>query len=94
MPPFPSSQTKFNQTQSLQQRIKTAETPAPVSPSLQRMVIMLGTMKSDDPVQQLQSDIIIALYDSVRQLQQASAAPGGFPDVQSVRDAAKAQGGH
>jgi len=87
MPPFPSSQTKFQQTQSLQQRIQAAETPVPVSPSLHRMVIMLGTMKSTDPLQQLQSDIISELYDIVRQLQQASAGPSGFPDVQDVRDA-------
>jgi hypothetical protein len=72
MPNFPSSQTKVTPlTQAkLQAAIKAAKARVPTRPlTLHMKVDKLRQMKSDDPIQQLQSDIISDLYDTVRELQ-------------------------
>jgi hypothetical protein len=94
MPGFPSSQTKLNQTDSLQQRLKTIQGRLQTTHvTLSTKVKRLRATKSDDPIQQLQSDIISDLYDLVRELQ-LDLFPSllGLPDVGSVRDGLNSQG--
>jgi hypothetical protein len=72
MPKFPSSQTKVAPISqaNLQSAIKAAMARVPMRHlSMKMKVEKLRLTKSDDPIQQLQSDIISDLYDAVRDLQ-------------------------
>lgn len=69
MPTIPSSQTKA-QNVALQQAIAAAQARLPhLHLTLYGKVLKLRGMKSDDPLQQLQSDILSDMYDTVRELQ-------------------------
>jgi hypothetical protein len=72
MPKFPSSQTKaapISQA-NLQSAIKAAMARAPTRRlSMKMKVEKLRLTRSDDPIQQLQSDIISDFYDAIRDLQ-------------------------
>ena len=69
MPGIPSSHTKVKKV-SLENQIKAAQARAPHRHlTMYGKVLKLRGMKSDDPIQQLQSDIISDLYDAVRELQ-------------------------
>ena len=69
MPNFPSSQTKAPSI-AIQQAIKAAQARLPhLHLTLYGKVLQLRTMKSSDPVQQMQSDILSEMYDVVRELQ-------------------------
>ena len=69
MPNIPSSQTKAQQL-NLQQAIQAAQARLPhLHLTLYGKVLKLRTLKSADPIQQLQSDIISDMYDVVRELQ-------------------------
>lgn len=58
-------------------------------PSLASKVTQLRQTRSTDAVQELQSQIIVGLYDAVRQLQEAIwPMLTTIPDVSAVRDAA------
>jgi hypothetical protein len=72
MPKFPSSQTKVAPTSqaNLQSAIKAAMARVPARHlSMKMKVEKLRLTKSDDPIQQLQSDIISDFYDAIRDLQ-------------------------
>jgi hypothetical protein len=72
MPKFPSSQTKVAPISqaNLPSAIKAAMARVPTRHlSMKMKVEKLRLTKSDDPIQQLQSDIISDLYDAVRDLQ-------------------------
>ncbi len=59
--------------------------------SLQIKANWLRQHRSNDPIQQMQTDAIIDLCEAVRQLQQAvSTLPLVIPDVEAVRNAAAA----
>lgn len=65
----PSSNTKAKDL-NLQQAIKAAQARLPhLHLTLYGKVLSLRKTKSDDPIQQLQSDIISDMYDVVRELQ-------------------------
>jgi hypothetical protein len=72
MPNFPSSQTKagpFSQA-NLKAAIQAAQARVPTRPlTLKMKVDRLRLMKSDDQIQQLQSDILSDMYDAIRELQ-------------------------
>ena len=69
MPDFPSSQTKAKKV-ALQQAINAAQARLPhLRLTLYGKVLKLRGTKSDDPIQQLQSDILSDMYDVVRELQ-------------------------
>jgi hypothetical protein len=69
MPNFPSSQSKVKKT-SLENQIKAAMARIPHRHlTLYGKVSKLRQTISDDPIQQLQSEIISELYDAVRALQ-------------------------
>jgi len=58
-------------------------------PSLASKVSQLRQTRSADPVQELQSQVIVGLYDAVRQIQEAIwPILSTIPDVSAVRDAA------
>jgi hypothetical protein len=60
-----------------------------VEPSLATKVAQLRQTRSPDPVQELQSQVIVGLYDAVRQIQEAIwPILATIPDVSAVRDAA------
>jgi hypothetical protein len=60
-----------------------------VEPSLATKVAQLRQTRSTDPVQELQSQVIVGLYDAVRQIQEAVwPILATIPDVSAVRDAA------
>jgi hypothetical protein len=60
--------------------------------SLSGKIMELKRTRSADPVQQLQTDAIVELYDAVKQIQEAIwPMLAVIPDVSAVRDAA--QGG-
>lgn len=64
------------------------------SPSLSAKVRQLRSGRSADPVQQLQTDVIVELFDAVRELQLAVwPMLALIPDTGAVRDAAAAAGG-
>ena len=72
MPKFPSSQTKVAPISqaNLQSAIKAATARVPTRHlSMKMKVEKLCLTKSDDPIQQLQSDIISDFYDGIRDLQ-------------------------
>jgi hypothetical protein len=72
MPKFPSSQTKVAPISqaNLQSAIKAAIARTPTRRlSMKMKVEKLRLTKSDDPIQQLQSDIISDFYDAIRDLQ-------------------------
>ena len=72
MPKFPSSQTKVEPISqaNLQSAIKAATARVPTRHlSMKIKVEKLRLTKSDDPIQQLQSDIISDFYDAIRDLQ-------------------------
>ena len=72
MPRFPSSQNKVAPTSqaNLQSAIKAEMARVPTRRlSMKMKVEKLRLTKSDDPIQQLQSDIISDLYDAIRDLQ-------------------------
>ncbi len=69
MPTIPSSQTKASSLNT-QLAIKAAMARLPtLHLTLYGKVSKLRTMKSPDPIQQLQSDILSDMYDVVRELQ-------------------------
>ncbi len=69
MPTFPSSQIKARNIP-LEQAIQAAQQRLPhLHLTLYGKVLKLRGTKSDDPVQQLQSDILSDMYDVVRELQ-------------------------
>ena len=69
MPGFPTSQSKAQRID-LQQAIAAAQARLPhMHLTLYGKVLKLRTMKSDDPLQQLQSDILSEMYDVVRETQ-------------------------
>jgi hypothetical protein len=90
MPKFPSSQTKVAPLSqaNLRATIQAAIARAPKrNLSLHGKVLKLRQTKSNDPVQQLQSDIISDLYDAVRELQvMLNPLLLQLPDVQDIRD--------
>ena len=56
--------------------------------SLSGKIAELRRGRSTDPVQQLQTDAIVELYDAVRQIQEAIwPMLAVIPDVSAVRDA-------
>ena len=58
-------------------------------PSLASKVSQLRQTRSADPVQELQSQVLVGLYDAVRQIQEAIwPILATIPDVSAVRDAA------
>ena len=58
-------------------------------PSLASKVMQLRQTRSVDSVQELQSQVIVGLYDAVRQIQEAIwPILATIPDVSAVRDAA------
>ena len=60
-------------------------------PSLTTKVAQLRQSQSNDPLQQLQSQTIVDLYDAVRQIQEAIwPLLSTIPDVSAARDAAAA----
>lgn len=60
-----------------------------IEPSLATKVAQLRQTRSTDAVQELQSQVIVGLYDAVRQLQEAIwPILSTLPDVSAVRDAA------
>jgi hypothetical protein len=72
MPKFPSSQTKVAPLSqaNLKAAIQAAQARAPTRPlTLKMKVEKLRFTRSDDPIQQLQSDIISDMYDAIRELQ-------------------------
>ena len=72
MPRFPSSENKVAPISqaNLQAAIKAAMARVPTRRlSMKMKVEKLRLTKSDNPIQQLQSDIISDLYDAVRDLQ-------------------------
>ena len=57
--------------------------------SLQTKSKWLQQHRSNDPIQQMQTDAIVELCEAVRQIQQAmSTLPIIIPDVEAVRNAA------
>jgi hypothetical protein len=71
-PKFPSSQSKVAPISqaNLQATIKAAMARAPVrNMTLPMKMDKLRQMKSDDPIQQLQSDILSDFYDAIKELQ-------------------------
>jgi hypothetical protein len=72
MPNFPSSRTKVAPISkaNLQAALQAVRACVPTRPLILHMKVdKLRQMRSDDPIQQLQSDIISDLYDMVRELQ-------------------------
>jgi len=58
-------------------------------PSLANKVTQLRHTRSTDSVQELQSQVIVALYDAVREIQEAIwPILATIPDVSAIRDAA------
>lgn len=63
------------------------------APSLSTKIAQLRQSKSNDPLQQLQSQAIVDLYDAVRQIQEVIwPILLIIPDVSGARDAAAAAG--
>jgi hypothetical protein len=72
MPGIPSSQTKIGSRQqvALQAKIKAAQSTVQAqSLSLQAKMRKLRTIKTDDPLQQLQNDILRDLYEGYVQFE-------------------------
>lgn len=59
------------------------------NPSLSSKIRWLQGRKSNDPLQQMQTDAIVDLYEAVKQIQEAIwPMLATIPDVSAVRDAA------